>query len=90
MYWDCIGTNAVVAVQVTGFADASVLIPARSAATTHLDIHLVVEVAQTSVEVSGDSNVDSEDAATALNTRAVQGFALAEIRSLLELAESLA
>ena len=71
----CIGANAAIRAQANGFADALVRVPPRSARMAHLNIQLVVEAAQTNVEVNADSGIDRDRDTTTLNTRAVQGLA---------------
>lgn len=71
----CVAANAVITAQANGFANGSVRVPARSAGMAHLNIQLMVEAAQTNVEVNADSGMDSGGAAMTLNTQAVQGLA---------------
>lgn len=71
----CAGVNTVIAAQAKGFAMGTVRIPAHSAGTVHINIQLAVAAVQATVQVNGNSGIDSAGDKITLNTQEIQGLA---------------
>jgi hypothetical protein len=69
------GTTAVITAQAMGFSTGTARAKGHAGATVHVNVQLAIATVQASVQVSGDSGLDSSDDTMTLNTKEVQGLA---------------